>query len=227
MTEFDQYSGNHASKAKRTREKIALVLFVIICILGLYVITWYFSTATAYNVAATKVDETAGTMESYVTLIYEGTVPREDAETALPARRYVYPSDVRSLYIDKASSVATINLQDLQAEEEPTMLIVNGKKIGFFAIQSYARQTLIDEKIKALYDMKVDVVICICPRTTMLASFDRIDGIICTQQKSPSELSEGYNYSTFIARSPVQGAVGVLTISSSNVFTSSVVDKIS
>lgn len=61
-----------------TREKIALLVFAALVILGLGALTWYLSVGKTWNVAAASIDDATGQMEGYVAILYEGTVIAED-----------------------------------------------------------------------------------------------------------------------------------------------------
>lgn len=59
--------------SKRTREKLALVVFLLLAFGVAAVLLGYFSTGRTWNVAASVVDDTVGRMEGYTALVYDGT----------------------------------------------------------------------------------------------------------------------------------------------------------
>ena len=70
---------------KRTREKIALVVFGLLVVFAGAVLIGYFATGRSWNVAASFVDDTVGNMDGYLAIVYPGVVPEDepaDAKTA-------------------------------------------------------------------------------------------------------------------------------------------------
>ncbi|MCI8469526.1 MAG: hypothetical protein HFJ75_08605 [Eggerthellaceae bacterium] len=63
---------------KASREKIALVVFVLLVVLAGAALIGYFNTGRTWNVAASFVDDTVGRMDGYTVLVYAGTVDPED-----------------------------------------------------------------------------------------------------------------------------------------------------
>lgn len=59
------------------RERIALVIFVVLVALAGIVLTSYFATGRSWTVAATIVDDQVGSLEGYTALVYKGVV-KED-----------------------------------------------------------------------------------------------------------------------------------------------------
>lgn len=68
---------------KRTREKIALVVFLVLGFGVAAVLLGYFSTGRTWNVAASVVDDTMGRMEGYTALVYDGTTDAAEGGKAL------------------------------------------------------------------------------------------------------------------------------------------------
>lgn len=71
---------------KRTREKIALVVFALLVIFAVAVLTSYFTTGRTWNVAASFVDDTVGSMEGYTAIVYKGVVEPQPEEKPKPPR---------------------------------------------------------------------------------------------------------------------------------------------
>lgn len=68
---------------KRTREKIALVIFALLVVLGGVLLTSYFTTGRSWNVAASFLDDSVGSLDGYTAVVYAGVVePEEDDEKA-------------------------------------------------------------------------------------------------------------------------------------------------
>lgn len=216
-----QIQGNVPNKRKRKREIVALFLFIILIALGFFVISIYFGAAVPMNVVATKVDEAAGTMEKNSSIIYSGVLDNENSSNAKTKR--IYTSDVRSDYLSKSASVVTIDLQEYENLENPKVLKVGDKKIGIFSIKNYSSKLTIKNYVDSLKNAGADVILCITPRTTLLSTFEGINAILCTKEKAKNESDKSMIDNTFIFRAAEVGSVGVLSISSSNVFIQNVV----
>lgn len=66
----------------QSRDKIALVVFFCLILLGLGVLIGYIHLGHSWNVAASNIDDAAGSMEGYTTILYEGTVPEGAAKAS-------------------------------------------------------------------------------------------------------------------------------------------------
>lgn len=208
--------------SNRKREKIALVLFISIIAVAICVVVTYFGTARAFNVAATKVDEKAGTMEFCSSIIYSGVLT---TSTDLPStssgdsvKTKVFPSDVRSKYIDKQASVVTVDLNELSKSEQPLILDVGEKQVGIFAVQNYIPKNQVIKIVDSLKNDGANVILCIAPRSNMLGTTNGINAILCTKEKSPSETTDDHIGDAFLFRAAQVGKVGVISISNSNAF---------
>lgn len=63
--------------SSRSREKIALVVFVGLMALGLLGLGSYIIAGHSWNVAASNLDDTFGSMDGYTAIVYAGTEPLE------------------------------------------------------------------------------------------------------------------------------------------------------
>ncbi len=197
---------------------------------GIFIVGWFLSTANTFTVAATKVDDSVGTMDQYSTIVYSGIRANDDIDDILssdqdgdfptinlPQQDKIYLSDIRNAYFDKGSDVVTLDLVSIQKSEKPVIYYAGNKKIGFFYIDQYTSSSALKKITFDLRKDKVDVVICITKRSLMLGSFDDIDCVLCIEEKSPSETSEGHVGNCLITRAAEIGSIGALNISSSNV----------
>lgn len=66
----------------RSRERAALVIFLALVAAGGVLLAAYFLTGRSWSVAATMVDDAAGSMESYAVVAFNGVVPPEDPPPA-------------------------------------------------------------------------------------------------------------------------------------------------
>ncbi|MEG0417156.1 alcohol dehydrogenase [Gordonibacter sp.] len=72
-----------------SREKIALVVFAGLIVLSLLGFGWYLLAGHSWNVAASNIDDTFGSMEGYTAIVYPGTKP--------PAEKTADAADSESL----------------------------------------------------------------------------------------------------------------------------------
>lgn len=211
--------------SQNARNKIAL--FILVCLIGLvgFAFCMYFRTVTPFVQVATNVDDNVGDMGRYSTIVYSGIrTPSKDylkAEEFLARKQLkkLYVSDVRNIYEDKNSDVVTIDIQKMLDTSEPEIYDCGNKKVGIFSINCYLNKTYLNEKITYLKDQGAEIVMCVCPRTTMVSDYSNLNIVIATQNKSPQEEAEGMKGNCLIVRSPLSGNVGVIHISNSNVAT--------
>ena len=57
----------------KSREKIALAVFAALIVLSLLGLGWYLVAGHSWNVAASNIDDTFGSMDGYTAIVYEGT----------------------------------------------------------------------------------------------------------------------------------------------------------
>ena len=64
----------------QSREKIALAVFAALIVLSLGGLGWYLVAGHSWNVAASNIDDTFGSMDGYTAIVYAGTVPPDDTD---------------------------------------------------------------------------------------------------------------------------------------------------
>ena len=90
-----------------TREKIALGLLTALIVLSLCGLGWYLVAGHSWNVAASNIDDTVGTMEGYTAIVYEGTAkPQPEKEHPLAASKGDGAKE------DGASGTTVLNIAD-------------------------------------------------------------------------------------------------------------------
>lgn len=118
--------------AALSREKIALVAFTCLIILGFGILVSYLSTGYSWNVAATNIDDATGSMDDYVAVLYPGTVALDskdktdpipeagilpDAEEGLEETPEI-EKEVEALEAQRASAVTTLTTKVSKLEVE-------------------------------------------------------------------------------------------------------------
>lgn len=233
---------------KRTREKVALLVFALLVVLGGSVLLRYFETGRTFNVAATGVDDVFGQMQGYTALIFDGTydpmddlrsVPQDESDgtpasigamvaselSRLPGvmrERPVYASDVRSLYLDKGAGVATLDIADPERYTEPVILMAGGRKVGVVYIDYYASKKRLAALRQAMTDAGAQSLICLVPRLSFLASPAGFQSVIVTDDSEARPGSEESREGVHILYTPERDQVGVVLLTALNVPSSKV-----
>lgn len=68
-----------------SREKIALIVFFVLIILGIAALVGYLTLGHSWNYAATTIDDAAGTMDGYTVIVFEGTEQERKSDPKLSA----------------------------------------------------------------------------------------------------------------------------------------------
>ena len=195
---------------KRTREKVALLVFALLVVLGGSVLLRYFETGRSFNMAATAVDDAFGQMSGYTAIVFDGTYDVLDAlrPTKLPSvdggaeerpetlgemvaaelarlplsmrERPVYASDVRSFYEEKGAGVLTLNVDDLARYEKPRFLMAGDRKIGVVAVDYYASARQLKKLHDELASAGAESFVCLVPRLSCLADTADFNVVIVT-----------------------------------------------
>lgn len=249
---------------KGIREKIALVIFALLIVLGGWVLISYFSTGRSWSVAATIVDDTVGEMDGYTAIVFSGTLSphrhstpyggsasqttngivssesRESSTAALGSRileliyrsgkmdRYdgVYVSDVRDIYERKGADALTIDVSDPTSFFEPRVYEVGDRMIGIFALNSYMTASQLDKVISGLHDEGAQDIICIAPKTNMLATCEGIDVVLLTQEVDEDLTTKADTRDTLIYVTPESTEVGVILFTHNGVPSSRTIDEV-
>lgn len=66
-----------------SREKIALVIFVLLILAGLGLLVAYLNIGHNWNVTASQIDNATGELEGYTVILYSGQQPLEEREAAI------------------------------------------------------------------------------------------------------------------------------------------------
>ncbi len=230
---------------KRTREKVALVVFALLVAFALAVLTSYFATGRSWNVAASVVDDTVGQMKGYTALVYAGIASPDAAEELrddeaaatleepdvtdsvglgilallppLPGEyEGVYVSDVRDLYEHKEAAVISLDVAHPERYAAPCVLTAGDKRIGVFSVSSYATGARLQQYRESFEALAVDAVVAIAPRSAMLADLDEVAVVVVTNDEEASSVGSFQGDTLVVAAAP-RDAVGVVLLSPTNV----------
>lgn len=132
----------------------------------------------------------------------------------------VYVSDVRDLYALKGASAITLNLSDPSYYREPVLLRAGNKLFGVFSAPTYTSRVRLEKIVSELKGKGANAIICIAPRSAMVATYEGIDVLILTDGEDALE-DVGHTdkgvHSALIVPSPEVGDAGVVLFSSNNV----------
>lgn len=236
---------------KRTREKVALVVFALLVAFAAVVLTAYLFTGRSWNVAASAVDDTVGRMKGYTALVYAGTAPvsaevpaAEDDPAALaepdvtdsvglgilellPALpgeyEGVYVSDARDLYENKEAAVISLDVAGAQRYAMPCVLASGDKRIGVFSASSYLARARLARYREYFEGLDVDAIVAIVPRAELLADLEGITVVIATNDEEASIRGRYEGDALVVGAAPLD-AVGVILLSPNNTPSAKVVD---
>ena len=74
----------------KSREKIALFVFLALIVLSLCGLGWYLVAGHSWNVAASNLDDTFGSMDGYTAIVYPGTAVEPVAGKGAGAVSYTH-----------------------------------------------------------------------------------------------------------------------------------------
>ena len=221
---------------KSSREKIALVVFIALAVLGLCGLCWYLFAGHSWNVAASTIDDTVGEMDGYTAIVYEGTaVPEpedegEERETGLlllSSDDKDEPVDIAALrqdYRDKGAHVLELDTVNPARYREGSILKCGSKRIGVMHAGTDTTQLEVAQCMESFSDASVDFTVVITPDRWKVQRITGIDIVICTENEdliASGQTQDG----TFYVDAPEKGNAGVVLISPSNVVSAKEVDE--
>ena len=107
--------------SSETREKQALVVFLLLIVLGMSGLVWYLFAGHSWNVAASNIDDSVGQMEGYTVILYAGTMPEKSSSTAKSTSLADSPGNV-SADAQKSSSNGVDLIDPEQASPDSKMV---------------------------------------------------------------------------------------------------------
>lgn len=246
------------------REKIALIMFFALLLLGAAFVGSYFFMGRELNTTATVVDDATGNMQDYALVVFSGISDDrskydetdidsnsgedayaaglgQDAAVALKEKladaylranvnpylwkNHVFVSEVREAYELKGADVATIDLSNLSKYSKPIVVDSGSRKFGIFSVKSYLSRASLKSHLATLKAKGAQSVICITPNTSLLSSFNGLDGVVSLSALTDEE-KYGANGGTLLVESPAKGNVGVMLFSRSNVTSYKTIKKL-
>lgn len=220
---------------KSSREKIALLVFIALAVLGLCGLCWYLFAGHSWNVAASTIDDTVGEMDGYTVIVYEGTAAPElqneegAHEADIPPlvsndeKDAVDIAALRQDYRDKGAHVLELDAVNPARYREGTILKCGSKRIGVMYVGASTTQLEVAQCMESFNDASVDFTVVITPDRWKVQRISGIDIVICTENEdliASGQTQDG----TFYVDAPEKGNAGVVLISPNNVVSAKEVD---
>lgn len=203
------------------REKIALIVLLLLIFLGLSALGAYLVAGHSWNVAASNLDDTLGSMEGYTTIVFEGT--QEKSVNSGPQESSLSFDDssvsinrVYLEYMGKGSDVLNLNTLNPSIYSEPTVVNSHEKRFGVFYLQEDANINSAKASVLALSKFELDGIIAIVTDLDDIKNVDGIDIAICFEADKLAKTGE-YIGDTFCIPAVSVGSVGAILISPNNV----------
>ncbi len=240
-----------AELSKKSREKVALAVFIGLVILFICVAVIYIFAGHSLNRAATSLDDTLGDMEDYTAVIFEGiehpetsdeagngtsdsssgilgftsSSDTESSDSSITVTEPVSLEEVEESYEDKGAIVITLDLSDLEYYERGIILRKDDEAFGVCAVLETTSASYAKEQISWFAKHDVDSVIAL---TTDLDLLDKVTGIdIAISVSDEKDLTVGKDIGgVYCIKAPDVGSVGAVIISPSNVVSSKVVQEL-
>lgn len=139
----------------------------------------------------------------------------------------LFVSDVRTDYLEKNASVLTVDALNAGRYAEPSVFLLEGKRVGVFSVDGPISQTRLNVFKEFFAQKKADVVVCLTPLGSNLASFEGIDIVVVTTAAENAYNTIGSEKDgAFVVRAPEMGSVGAIFITSNNVVSAKAIDEL-
>lgn len=130
----------------------------------------------------------------------------------------IYVSDVREIYETRGANVLTLDLAEGASRyAQPIVFDASGKKVGIFSVKERLPRTDFHSIVDDLREQGAESVICITPRPVLVSDYDGVDVVLVTQGDHEYSVQNEPEDDTVIVKSPNEGSVGVILLSSNNV----------
>lgn len=163
-------------------------------------------------------DKAKSFAERFLPLISDAT--KEEPEP-------LFVSDVRTDYLEKKASVLTVDALNAGRYAEPSVFLLEDKRVGVFSVDGPISQTRLNVFKEFFAQKEADVVVCLTPLGSNLASFEGIDIVVVTTAAENAYNTIGSEKDgAFVVRAPETGFVGAIVITSNNVVSAKAIDEL-
>ena len=224
--------------SSQSREKIALVVFAALIVLSLFGLGWYLLAGHSWNVAASNIDDTFGSMEGYTAIVYAGTeAPAEkdagkksatasaNTSSGSSTKTLVTVDKTKDSYEEKGATVFSLDVEHPERYEEGTILKKGSHRFGVFSVSTPRPLKEIEKQVAYFSKYKVDFIVVITPAKSYVEHVKDIDIVVSTQDEDLFVMGETID-GTFFVDAPVRGSVGAILISPSNVVSAKVIEEL-
>lgn len=136
----------------------------------------------------------------------------------------VYVSDVRDLYEQKEARVVSLDVAHPVRYAVPTVLVGGGARIGVFSVTSYTTRARLNQYRDFFDKADVDAVVCIAPRTALLADLSQMSVVIVTDDPDETNFRGRFVGDTLVTAAAPLDSVGVILFSPNYTPSAKVVD---
>ncbi len=162
---------------------------------------------------ASQSTESAGTSGSRAS---GGATPLFASSSSSQQKNPVSVEDVAASYREKDAQVLVIDVEDLGAYEEGTILKRGDRRIGVFSVAFNEPLPRVQAKVDELRAASVDFVVAITPDRQFVESATGVDIALSLTDEGSSFLGGTVN-GTYYVDSPLVGQVGAVLVSPHNV----------
>lgn len=207
-----QFGYNGATMEQKTRERIALIVFLVLIAGTLFGIVAYLHIGHSWNQAATSIDDASGDMKGYTAIVYRG-IDIPTAREAKSEAKPVSPVSVTRGYREKGADVLRVDVLHPENYDGEDIYYIGGRRIGVFYAPSTMTSFAIERHAAWFTKHGVDFTICIAD--DMRAVSMRNEGIdIVILRSGGEELHSGSTIEdTYYVNAPCVGRAGVLLVS--------------
>ena len=205
---------------QRSREKAALgVLGVLVVVFVVVVVAYLFFGGRMLNVAAGNLDDSFGTLDGYLVVVYEGTLENEEADDEA-----LTIEEVAASYEEKGADVLVLDTSDFSFYEEGLIIRCGDYRIGVFSVDIYTLRREVRAMVDYFEFYGVDYIVVLTPHSALVDDVTGIDVVVSTRDSDPGT-SGAWSSRTFYVSVPSINEFGVVLISSSNTVSSKVVHE--
>lgn len=129
---------------------------------------------------------------------------------------------VMDSYEEKGASVFKLETDNLAYYEDGMILKRQGHRYGVFSVEPLMPYKAIEDKVAYFDSYDVDFIVAITPSTALVSRVAGIDIVITTSNEKLFAMGETID-GTFYVNAPLEGEVGVILVSPSNVVSAKVV----
>lgn len=138
---------------------------------------------------------------------------------------YLAVEDVRESYLEKESEIVVLDIADFNKYTGGLILKKGNHRFGVFPVDRDTSSVEIRQTLSYLEKHEVDFILALTSDRALVEKYSSIDIVISTNPKDAISSGETSKYA-FHVSTPVEGSVGVILISPSNVVSAKVLTEV-